>query len=92
MIIKATLTAVDTAAEIKALLTTTSGAHDAVDIASNSKGILIYGANDGTTLIAYGVTNNGTTAVATSEIVKLATITATADAIDNFIAANLDLV
>jgi hypothetical protein len=90
LIIKQTLTAVDTAAEVQAL-TVTGQALDAVDIAASKKGVLIFGANDGTELIVYGVTNNGTTALVTGEIVKLATITATADAIDNFIAANLDL-
>jgi len=91
LIIKTTLTAVDTAGEVAAL-TVTGQALDAVDLAVNKKGVLIFGENDGTTLIVYGVTNNGTAAIATGEVVKLATITATADAIDNFVAANLDLV
>jgi len=90
-IIKDAIADVDTAAEIVTLLTT-GQAHDAVDFAASKTSILLYGANDGTQMIAWAVTNDATAAITAGELTQIGLFTTSADAIDSLVAANFVLV
>jgi hypothetical protein len=84
---------IDTAAEMITELTNTGGL-DAVDVATSSTAILIVGgADDDTAHYVYGVVNDATAAIATGEIVLLATVTTNiTGGVNGILTTNLELV
>jgi Ca2+-binding RTX toxin-like protein len=84
----ASTSTIDTVAELVTALTN-GGELDAVDFAVNADALLILGEDNGSTLFVYGVDNDGTAAIVAGELALLATITSSADVLDNFTTANI---
>jgi hypothetical protein len=84
----ASTSTIDTVAEVVTALAN-GGELDAVDYAANADALLILAQDNGSTLFLYGIDNDGTAAVAASEVALLATITSSADVIDSFTTANI---
>jgi hypothetical protein len=84
----ASTSTIDTVAELVTALTD-GGELDAVDFAANADALLILSEDNGSTLFVYGVDNDGTAAIVAGELALLATITSSADVLDNFTTANI---
>ena len=84
----ASTSTIDTVAELVTALTN-GGELDAVDFAANADALLILSEDNGSTLFVYGVDNDGTAAIVAGELALLATITSSADVLDNFTTANI---
>jgi hypothetical protein len=84
----ASTSTIDTVAELVTALTN-GGELDAVDFAASADALLILGEDNGSTLFVYGVDNDGTAAIVAGELALLATITSSADVLDNFTTANI---
>jgi hypothetical protein len=84
----ASTSTIDTVAEVVTALTN-GGELDAVDFAINADALLILSEDNGSTLFVYGVDNDGTAAIVAGELALLATVTSSADVLDNFTTANI---
>ena len=84
----ASTSTIDTVAELVTALTD-GGELDAVDFAASADALLILSEDNGSTLFVYGVDNDGTAAIVAGELALLATITSSADVLDNFTTANI---
>jgi hypothetical protein len=80
--------AVDTVAELVTALAN-GGELDAVDVAASADALIILGEDNGSTLLVYGIDNDGTAAIVAGEVALLATISSSADVIDSFTTANI---
>jgi Ca2+-binding RTX toxin-like protein len=84
----ASTSTIDTVAELVTALAD-GGELDAVDFAASADALLILSEDNGSTLFVYGVDNDGTAAIVAGELALLATVTSSADVLDNFTTANI---